>query len=70
MPIPLTAAAAGTITIGGDLHVNRLGYGAMRLTGQGVWGPPHDHTGALAVLRRAVALGVNSSTPLTPTAPM
>jgi pyridoxine 4-dehydrogenase len=55
----LTAAAAGTVTIGGDLVVNRMGYGAMRITGEGVWGPPKDHAGALAVLRRAVELGVN-----------
>ena len=55
----LTAATAGTVTIGGDLTVNRMGYGAMRITGEGVWGPPADRAGALAVLRRAVELGVN-----------
>ena len=55
----LTAAAAGTFTIGGDLTVNRLGYGAMRITGQGIWGPPADKPAALATLRRAVELGVN-----------
>lgn len=55
----LTAAASGTFTIGGDLTVNRLGYGAMRITGKGVWGPPADKTAALATLRRAVELGVN-----------
>ena len=53
------AAAAGTFTLGGDLTVNRLGYGAMRITGKGIWGPPHDKPAALAVLRRAVELGVN-----------
>lgn len=53
------AAAAGTFTIGGDLTVNRLGYGAMRLTGPGVWGPPADRAAAVRVLRRAVELGVN-----------
>ncbi|PPF79792.1 oxidoreductase [Subtercola sp. Z020] len=53
------AAAAGTFTIGGDLTVNRLGYGTMQLTGPGVWGAPADHDGAVAVLRRAVELGVN-----------
>jgi aryl-alcohol dehydrogenase-like predicted oxidoreductase len=53
------AAAAGTFTIGGDLTVNRLGYGAMRITGQGIWGPPADKPGAIATLRRAVELGVN-----------
>src|ERR1700723_804502 len=54
-----SAAAAGTCTIGGDLTVNRLGYGAMRITGPGVWGPPVDKTSALATLRRAVDLDVN-----------
>jgi len=53
------AAAAGTITIGGTRTVNRLGFGGMRLTGEGVWGPPRDRDAALAVLRRAVELGVN-----------
>ena len=56
---PLSASLAGTITLGGELTVNRLGYGAMRITGDGIWGPPKDHAGALAVLRRAVELGVN-----------
>jgi aryl-alcohol dehydrogenase-like predicted oxidoreductase len=54
-----TAAAAGTITIGGDLTVNRLGYGAMRITGAGIWGEPPDREQAKAVLRRAVELDVN-----------
>jgi pyridoxine 4-dehydrogenase len=54
----ISAAAAGTIQLG-DLTVNRLGYGAMRITGKGVWGPPTDRAGALATLRRAVELGVN-----------
>jgi pyridoxine 4-dehydrogenase len=45
--------------LGGDLPVNRLGFGAMRITGAGVWGPPRDHQEALAVLRRAIELGVN-----------
>ncbi len=54
----ISAAAAGTIQLG-DLTVNRLGYGAMRITGKGIWGPPADHAGALATLRRAVELGVN-----------
>jgi len=48
-----------TFTIGGDLNVKRLGYGAMRITGQGVWGPPADKDEAIAVLKRAVELGVN-----------
>jgi aryl-alcohol dehydrogenase-like predicted oxidoreductase len=54
----ISAAAAGTIELG-DLTVNRLGYGAMRITGKGVWGPPSDHAAAIATLRRAVELGVN-----------
>jgi pyridoxine 4-dehydrogenase len=53
------AASAGTIDIGGDLTVNRLGFGAMRITGQGVWGEPADRDAAIATLRRAVELGVN-----------
>jgi pyridoxine 4-dehydrogenase len=53
------AAASGTFSIGGDLTVNRLGFGAMRLTGQGVWGPPNDRDECIRVLRRAVELGVN-----------
>jgi pyridoxine 4-dehydrogenase len=54
-----TAAASGTYKLGGDLEVNRLGYGTMQLTGDGVWGEPDDHDEAVAVLRRAVELGVN-----------
>lgn len=46
-------------TIGGDLNVNRLGFGAMRITGKGIWGPPKDHNEAIRVLKRAVELGVN-----------
>ena len=57
--VTLSAAAAGTFTIGGDLTVNRLGYGAMRITGEGIWGQPKDKPGALATLRRAVELNVN-----------
>jgi pyridoxine 4-dehydrogenase len=53
------AAAGGTITIGGDLTVNRLGFGAMRVTGRGIWGDPPDVDEAKAVLRRAVELGTN-----------
>jgi aryl-alcohol dehydrogenase-like predicted oxidoreductase len=51
--------ASGTFRIGGDLVVNRLGFGAMQLTGRGVWGPPRDPDEAVRVLRRAVELGVN-----------
>jgi aryl-alcohol dehydrogenase-like predicted oxidoreductase len=54
-----SAATAGQITLGGDMTVNRLGYGAMRITGPGIWGEPEDRDGALAVLRRAIELHVN-----------
>jgi pyridoxine 4-dehydrogenase len=57
-PTTLPAAAAGTIAFG-DLTVNRMAFGAMRLTGQGVWGDLHDREGAKGVLRRAVELGIN-----------
>jgi pyridoxine 4-dehydrogenase len=53
------AAAAGTLLIGGDLQVSRLGFGAMRITGDGIWGEPRDANEAFAVLRRAVQLGTN-----------
>jgi pyridoxine 4-dehydrogenase len=55
----LSAAAAGTFTLGGDLTINRMGYGAMRITGPGVWGPPADKAASLATLRRAIELGIN-----------
>src|ERR1700758_2477658 len=55
----ISASVAGQVSLGGALSVNRLGYGAMRLTGDGIWGPPKDRKAALAVLRRAVELGVN-----------
>ena len=55
----ISAAAAGSFTIGGDMPVNRLGFGAMRITGPGIWGEPNDRPNALAVLRRAVDLGVD-----------
>src|SRR5262245_62914877 len=54
-----SAAAAGTIGIGGDLTVNRMGFGAMRITGKGIWGDPPSREAAQATLRRAVELGVN-----------
>ncbi len=54
-----TAGAAGTIDVGGDLTVNRLGYGAMRITGKGIWGQPPDRDAAKSVLRRAIERGVN-----------
>ena len=52
-------ADSSTFDLGGDLTVRRLGFGAMRITGRGIWGDPPDHDEALAVLRRAVELGVN-----------
>jgi aryl-alcohol dehydrogenase-like predicted oxidoreductase len=55
----LSAKTAGEVSLGGEISVHRLGFGAMRLTGEGIWGPPKDHKGALAVLRRAVELDVN-----------
>src|SRR5260370_2995188 len=55
----LNAQASGTISLGGELTVHRLGYGAMRITGPGIWGPPADRGQAIAVLRRAVELGVD-----------
>ncbi|HEX3490466.1 MAG TPA: aldo/keto reductase [Streptosporangiaceae bacterium] len=54
-----SATAAGTIDVGGDLTVNRLGFGAMRITGEGIWGDPPDREQARATLRRAVELGIN-----------
>lgn len=53
------AHASGTLTLGGDLPVHRLGYGAMRITGEGVWGQPADHDESIRVLRRAVELGID-----------
>jgi pyridoxine 4-dehydrogenase len=53
------AAVAGTIDVGGDLTVNRLGFGAMRITGHGIWGEPPNRDQAIATLRTAVELGVN-----------
>ncbi len=55
----VNASQAGTIALGDALTVNRLGFGAMRITGKGIWGQPEDHAGALATLRRAVELGVD-----------
>jgi aryl-alcohol dehydrogenase-like predicted oxidoreductase len=54
-----TATASGTFKIGGDLEVHRLGYGAMRITGEGIWGDPPDHDAAIAVLKRLPELGVD-----------
>jgi pyridoxine 4-dehydrogenase len=55
----LSASLAGSVTLGGEISVHRLGFGAMRLTGEGIWGPPKDRQAAFAVLRRAVELDVN-----------
>src|SRR5437763_6944651 len=54
----LSAASSGTISLGGELTVHRLGFGAMRITGDGIWGPSKDPAAAIAELRRAVELGV------------
>ena len=55
----ISAKASGTFKIGGDLQVNRLGYGAMRLTGEGIWGPPRSKDEAIKVLKHLLDLGVN-----------
>jgi pyridoxine 4-dehydrogenase len=55
----LSASNAGNVSLGGEISVHRLGFGAMRLTGEGIWGPPKDRKRALAVLRRAVELEIN-----------
>lgn len=52
-------AFSKTYTIGGDLTVNRMGFGAMRITGEGIWGPPKDHEEAIRVLKRSIELGIN-----------
>jgi pyridoxine 4-dehydrogenase len=57
--LPPVVHASGLFTIGGDLPVHRLGFGAMRITGPGIWGEPADRDGAIALLRRAVELGVD-----------
>src|SRR3712207_1142357 len=54
-----TATSSGTFKIGGDLEVTRLGYGAMRITGDGIWGPPADHDAAIAVLKKLPEVGVD-----------
>jgi aryl-alcohol dehydrogenase-like predicted oxidoreductase len=59
MSTTATAAKAGTFKVGADITINRLGYGAMRITGRGIWGPPADRAEALRVLRRLPELGVN-----------
>ena len=59
MTTDIHISAAGSITIGRDLTVNRLGYGAMRITGEGIWGEPKDSNASKAVLKRVVELGIN-----------
>ena len=54
-----SAGQSGTLALGGELNVRRLGFGAMRITGEGIWGPPKDPDSAIRVLRRSVELGVN-----------
>ncbi|QQX92529.1 aldo/keto reductase (plasmid) [Gluconobacter sphaericus] len=56
---PSNASRSGTFRLGGDLGINRLGFGAMRVTGQGIWGPPADHDEAIRTLKRLPELGVN-----------
>jgi len=55
----LSASMAGDVSLGGEISVHRLGFGAMRLTGEGIWGPPKDRKGALAALRRTLDLDIN-----------
>jgi pyridoxine 4-dehydrogenase len=55
----IPASRAGSVSLGSEVSVHRIGYGAMRLTGAGIWGPPKDRKAAIAVLKRAVHLGVN-----------
>src|ERR1700747_2582256 len=55
----VSANEAGNLSLGSQISVHRLGYGAMRLTGEGIWGPPKDRKAGLGVLRRALELGVN-----------
>jgi len=59
MALSKQASTAGTITIGGDLTVNRMGFGAMRITGRGIWGPPADRAAAVKLIRHVVEAGVN-----------
>src|SRR5689334_2883429 len=54
----ISASRSGSFSVGGDLPVHRLGFGAMRITGDGIWGVPKDHMESIAVLRRAIELGV------------
>jgi aryl-alcohol dehydrogenase-like predicted oxidoreductase len=56
---PISASLAGSVSLGGEVSVHRLGFGAMRLTGEGIWGRPKNRAEAIAVLRRAVELDVN-----------
>src|SRR5215467_2273774 len=58
-PSDKSASASGVFRIGGELPIHRLGFGAMRITGKGVWGEPHDHDEVIRVLRRTPELGIN-----------
>jgi len=57
--VDIPVAQSGSFLLGGDRPVYRLGFGAMRLTGKGIWGEPRDHAEAIAVLRLALGLGIN-----------
>ena len=59
MATPVSAAKSGTFRIGSDMEVHRLGFGTMRLTGRGIWGPPADHAEAVRTLKRLPQLEVN-----------
>ncbi len=59
MAEPTQTSYNPTFTLGGDLHIKRMGYGAMRITGDGIWGPPQDHDESIRVLKKAVELGIN-----------
>lgn len=64
----MTAKASGTFMLGGDIPIHRLGFGAMRITGRGIWGDPSDHDEAIRVLKRLPGWTSTSSTPPTRTA--
>ena len=53
------AAKSGSFKVGGDIKINRLGFGAMRITGEGIWGPPKDRAEAIRTLKRVPELGIN-----------
>ena len=59
MVVKLDASKSGSLKIGSDIEINRLGFGAMRLTGPGIWGPPADKAEAIRTLKRVPNLGIN-----------